>query len=116
VLVVEDDADLREIIVSFLEMSDWTARGLEAKALDAGTLERIDVLVLDVRSFASVGFKLLGDVRSRRPDLPVVVIASFGDAFLSRRAEGMGAALVIEKPFNLEDLERGLASIAPARR
>jgi two-component system, NtrC family, C4-dicarboxylate transport response regulator DctD len=112
VLVVEDDDDLRDIIVSFLAMNGWHVVGVEPRPAVSLSLDRIDVLVLDVRSLASLGFKMLAEARARKPELPIVVIASFGDAFLSRRAEGMGAALVLEKPFNLEDLERGLASVA----
>jgi FixJ family two-component response regulator len=112
VLVVEDDDDLRDIIVSYLAMNGWHVVGVDPKP-DVVSLERIDVLVIDVRSLASLGFKMLAETRAKKPELPVVVIASFGDAFLSRRAEGMGAALVLEKPFNLEDLERGLATVAP---
>ena len=112
-LVVEDDPDLREIIVSFLATNGWEVAASDPVRADATALERVDVLVLDVRSPATPGFRIFGDTRARRPELPIVVIASFGDAFLSKRAEAMGAASVLEKPFSLEELERVLVRVAP---
>lgn len=113
VLVVEEDPDLREIIVSYLTMSGWDVTAGDPLPADASSLDRVDALVLDVRSLATAGFRILGDTRARRPELPIVVITSFADAFLSKRVEAMGAASVLEKPFSLEDLERTLSTLAP---
>ena len=111
VLVVEEDPDLREIIVSYLATSGWEIARGDLASSDDSSLDRIDALVLDVRSLATTGLKILGDTRARRPELPIVVITSFGDAFVSKRVEAMGAASVLEKPFSLEDLERALAQV-----
>ena len=111
VLVVEDDPDLREIIVSYLATSGWEIARGDLASSDDSSLDRIDALVLDVRSLATTGLKILGDTRARRPELPIVVITSFGDPFVSKRVEAMGAASVLEKPFSLEDLERALAQV-----
>ena len=111
VLVVEEDPDLREIIVSYLATSGWEIARGDLASSDDSSLDRIDALVLDVRSLATTGLKILGDTRARRPELPIVVITSFGDPFVSKRVEAMGAASVLEKPFSLEDLERALAQV-----
>ena len=116
VLVLEDDPDLREIIVSYLAMSGWDVAAGASSPADASSLDRADALVLDVRSLATAGFRMFADTRGQRPELPIVVITSFGDAFLSKRAESMGAASVLEKPFSLEELERALARVVPDAR
>jgi FixJ family two-component response regulator len=113
VLVIEDDPDLREIIVSYLTMSGWE---VAAGPIDPSSFERVAAVVLDVRSLATPGFRIFGDTRAQRPELPIVVITSFGDAFISKKAEAMGAASVLEKPFSLEDLERALVRVAPQGR
>jgi DNA-binding response OmpR family regulator len=110
VLVAEDDRDFREIIASFLR-----AKGCEVIALANGPAaieharsERFDVAVLDVRSPTSRALGILQALRACGSTLPVIVITSFGDAFLSQRAIELGATRVLEKPLDLEDLERAV--------
>jgi DNA-binding NtrC family response regulator len=109
VLIAEEDRDLREIIVGFLEAKGWSTIPL---ANGAG-LESVDgalaIAVLDIRSSVSMCCKILEQLRGTQPGLPVVVIASFGDAFVVRRAGELGAACVLEKPFDLEELDRALS-------
>lgn len=113
VLVVEEDPDLREIIVSYLVTNGWDVTAGDRLPSEGISFDEVDALVLDVRSQATAGFEVFGETRARRPELPVVVITSFGDASLSRRAAAMGAASVLEKPFSLEDLERALVKVTP---
>jgi DNA-binding response OmpR family regulator len=110
VLVAEDDRDLRDIIAGFLEAKGWRVVALAngPEALERAREERFKVAVLDVRSPSSRGLGVLQTLRAWGSTLPVIVITSFGDAFLSARAMGMGATLVLEKPFDLEDLERAV--------
>jgi DNA-binding NtrC family response regulator len=112
VLVAEDDTDLRDIIASFLDAKGWRVAALSTgpDAVLRAFLEPFTVVVLDVRSHASRGFITLRELRSRRPGLDVVVIASFGDTFIIRRARAMGAVEVLEKPFDLEELERAVSA------
>ena len=114
-LLAEDDPDLCEIITSFLETRGRRVLALAAvpepwNGLDAA---RPGMAVIDVRSSTSAGFRILQKLRAAAPSLPVIVIASFGDEFVSRRARGLGAARVIEKPFDLEELDEALGRIAP---
>lgn len=113
VLVAEDDRDLRDIIAGFLEAKGWrvVALAIGPETLARVWRDRFTVAVLDVRSSTSTGFKVLEELREVDPNLPVIVIASFGDVFVSRRARGMGVAHVIEKPFDLEDLDQALGEV-----
>jgi two-component system response regulator GlrR len=113
VLVAEEDSDLRDIIAAFLEAKGWhvVASAMGSGAPARPRLDRFVVVVLDIRSFASAAFKMLEELRANEPALPVIVIASFGDVFVSRHAKKLGAANVLEKPFDLEDLEQALAKL-----
>jgi FixJ family two-component response regulator len=113
VLVALDDRDLSEIIATFLEAKGWFVVSVPSRpgAID-NVRKKSDVLitaaVIDVRSFASASFRLLERLCAENPRWPIIVIASFGDAFVANRARHLGAACVLEKPFDLEDLERAL--------
>lgn len=111
ILLAEDDPDLREIITSFLEARGRRVLALETipQPWDGLASARAKMAVIDVRWAASPGFHTLVKLRESVPDLPVVVIASFGDESVAERARALGAARIIEKPFDLEELDEALA-------
>jgi DNA-binding response OmpR family regulator len=108
VLVVEDDPDLGETIVSFLK-----EEGLDAKlARDGDQAMRLvdqlhpSVMILDLMMPRRDGFSVLRELRAdgRIARLPVIVVtAIFG---LSERlyATELGAADYVTKPFELDEL------------
>ncbi len=108
ILVAEEDHDLREIITAFLEAKGWSVITLESGSALERVCSGLTIAVLDVRSVGTAGFKAFEKLRGVDPRLPVVVIASFGDAFVVKRARQLGAACVLEKPFDLEELENAL--------
>lgn len=114
VLVAEDDRDLRDIITSFLGARRWSVTALAngPETLELARRERFNVVVLDIRSPASLGMTVLQSLRASGSTLPVIVITSFGDSFLAQRATSLGATRVLEKPFDLDDLERLLDECA----
>ena len=108
VLVVDDDADLLEVIVDLLAAAGyevgWAANGKDA-------LEEIrkggppSLIFLDMHMPVMTGAEFL-DVRMRDPELskvPVVVMSAHTVAF-SRSA--FGVVDIIVKPFSFDDLLR----------
>ena len=108
VLVVEDDPDLGETIVTFLK-----EEGLDAKLARDGdqAMRLVDQLspaamILDLMMPRRDGFSVLRELRAdgRIANLPVIVVtAIFG---LSERlyATELGAADYVTKPFELDEL------------
>ncbi len=108
VLVVEDDPDLGDTIVSFLK-----EEGLDAKlARDGDQAMRLvdqlspSAMILDLMMPRRDGFSVLRELRAdgRIANLPVIVVtAIFG---LSERlyATELGAADYVTKPFELDEL------------
>jgi ActR/RegA family two-component response regulator len=113
VLLGENDLDLRSLIADHLEEHGWrvVALGLGPETLIRLWLETFTAAIIDVRSLASAGFKVLVELIEIDSTLPVIVIASFGDVSVSRCAYSMGAFHVLEKPFDLEELDRALAAL-----
>ena len=44
------------------------------------------------------GLELLGEIKQRRPDLPVMMVTAYGDNDRRRRARELGACEFITKP------------------
>jgi DNA-binding response OmpR family regulator len=118
VLVVEDDPDLGEAIVSFLKEEE----GFDAKLARDGdqAMRLVDdtapaVMVLDLMMPRRDGFSVLRELRAdgRIGSLPIIVVtAIFG---LSERlyATELGAADYITKPFELADLAGRIRALMP---
>ncbi len=103
VLVVDDEADIRELVAGVLEDEGYTVRTAadSTTALDAIEDRRPSLLLLDVWLQGSRldGLQLLEQVKSRDPTLPVIMISGHGNLDTAVAAIREGAVDFIEKPF-----------------
>src|SRR5690606_41702269 len=100
VLVVEDDRELLEAVCTTLELDGIAALGAMDGPGALELLESADVgLVLsDVGMAPMDGLTLLGEIRRRRPDLPVVLMTAYGGIEQAVNAMQAGAADSLTKP------------------
>jgi two-component system response regulator AtoC len=104
-LVVEPDAGIRALLVSWLRDSRYTAEGAASFEAARRVLSRRppDLLITDVRLGAFNGLHLVITTRASRPALRAIVITAVDDAAL--RAEAMEAdAGYLVKPVTREAL------------
>jgi two-component system, response regulator FlrC len=106
VLIVEDDAALREALVDTLR-----AAGLVATcAADAQTAlqllagEEIALVISDVQMPGPNGYELLASIKRMRPYLPVVLMTAYGTVAQAVAAMREGATDYIVKPFDAQAL------------
>jgi two-component system response regulator FlrC len=106
VLVVEDDADLREALLDTLRAADITALAAcdAAAALAALDKAEIGLVISDVHMPGPDGYELLTMIRRRRPDLPVVLMTAYGTVSQAVAAMREGATDYIVKPFAAQAL------------
>ncbi|MDU8910603.1 sigma-54 dependent transcriptional regulator [Aestuariicoccus sp. MJ-SS9] len=106
ILLVDDDAAVREALVQTLELADLSpiAAGSFVEAKDRITPEFEGVIVSDIRMPGRDGFHLLTYARERDADLPVILLTGEGDIPMAVRAMGEGAFDFLEKPCAAEDL------------
>lgn len=110
VLVVEDDPDLREVLVMFLE-SHWDVKaardGLEAiETLDD---QAFDAVLLDLSMPRLDGEGVIRRMQERRMSIPVVLMSASEE--LSGVARRHGVAEWLPKPCEAQHLERVLERV-----
>jgi two-component system response regulator FlrC len=106
VLIVEDDAALREALKDTLVLAGYrvieAADGQAALAL----LERnpAGIVVTDVQMQPMDGERLLQEIKRRQPTLPVLLITAYGEIERAVEAMRVGACNYLTKPFEADDL------------
>ncbi len=108
ILVVDDEADIRDLVSGLLEDEGHetrTARDSDT-ALTAISDRRPSMIFLDIWLQGSKldGLELLDEIRKLHPDLPVVVISGHGNIETAVSAIKRGAYDYIEKPFKADRL------------
>ncbi|MFW2587235.1 sigma-54-dependent transcriptional regulator [Sagittula sp. SSi028] len=106
VLLVDDDAAVREALSQTLELHDYTPEAVgsfvQAKDLISSAFD--GVIVSDIRMPGRDGFHLLDYTRGIDPDLPVILLTGEGDVPMAVRAMSDGAFGFLEKPCSPRDL------------
>jgi DNA-binding response OmpR family regulator len=113
IVIVEDEAIQRQLLVTFL-----TAQGFRVSAFESGdglraTLEHEspDLVLLDVRLPGEDGFSLARHVRERGPQVGIVMVTAAGETV--DRVQGLesGADDYVAKPFEPRELLARVRSV-----
>ena len=108
ILIVDDERDIRDLVAGVLSDEGYECRtaGDSAAALAAVDARRPSLVLLDVWLHGSPmdGLEVLDAIKSREPELPVIVFSGHGNIDTAVAAIGHGAVDFIEKPFEAEKL------------
>jgi len=108
ILVVDDEADIREIVSGILDDEGHETRtAADSDSALAAISDRVPRLIfLDIWLQGSRldGLALLDEIKARYPDLPVVMISGHGNIETAVSAIQRGAYDFIEKPFKADRL------------
>ena len=108
ILVVDDEADIREIVAGILEDEGHSTRTAadSDSALAAISARRPSLVFLDIWLQGSRldGLALLDEIHAQHPDLAVVIISGHGNVETAVSAIKRGAYDYIEKPFKADRL------------
>ena len=111
VLVVEDDDSLREALLDTLELSGYAAHAAADAEQALAWLERgrTGLVLSDVQMPGMDGHALLRTLKSRWPEVPVLLMTAYGQIDMAVQAMREGAADYLPKPF---EPDRLLAAVA----
>ncbi|MNS28768.1 Non-motile and phage-resistance protein [compost metagenome] len=121
ILIVDDSADNRGLLVQLLE-DDYrvTEAANGAEALDSIRRERPDLVLLDLLMPVMDGFGVLERLRDADgPFMPVIVVTAATEPELRLRALELGAHELLSKPFDSQELVvrvRNMLALKAARR
>lgn len=116
VLVADDHASVRRMLRWLLEgdgrftVVAEASDGSEAIASSGA----VDVALLDIAMPHVDGLFALSEIKSARPDLPVVIVSAYAPPYLRSEATRRGAALVVDKAEGLSDLPERVAGLLGA--
>ena len=106
VWVVDDDSSIRWVMEKAL-----TRAGLECRAFDSGdaVIDALEsdtpmVVVSDIRMPGMSGITLLSRIKSKQPDLPVIITTAHSDLDSAVNAYEEGAFEYLPKPFDIEEM------------
>jgi DNA-binding response OmpR family regulator len=106
ILIVEDDAAIRQGIVDAAEFSGYEV--VEARDGDEGLRMAVrvdyDLLLLDLVLPGHSGLEILAEVRTSRPTLPVIILTALGAEGDRVKGLTLGADDYVAKPFSIKEL------------
>ena len=107
ILVVDDDKQLADMLVSYLSKLGYQAVAAYGgrEALDRFDQEDFQLLITDLRMPEMDGIELLETVKALDSRVCVMVITGYGTVESAVEAIKKGAYDFIPKPFKLEELE-----------
>lgn len=112
-LVVEDDASIRESLTDFFTARDWlvTACADRGAARQALRQQRFAMVLLDLRLPDGDGLDLLRELRKAGDKTPVIVLTARGE--VEQRVLGLqvGADDYVQKPFSVYELDARIQAV-----
>ena len=111
VLVVDDDSGMLRALDKVLSgegadvtCAEWAGDAMEIMTGLQKKLDRIDLVITDLRMPFVTGLTLVYAIHKISPKLPVIVLTALGTPDIKEECLRQGAAAVLEKPLNTAQL------------
>jgi signal transduction histidine kinase/ActR/RegA family two-component response regulator len=108
ILVVEDEADVRELTCEFLKVSGYSVlsacNGIEALELLTRYTGRIHLALSDVIMPKMGGLELIERLRAVRPDIKVMLMSGYSEYSTGPKDPALAHVPILQKPFSRPSL------------
>lgn len=114
ILVLEDDENLRELLVDVLDSLDYKVEGASAPEVAIHLAHEIvfDAVISDVRMAGPVdGLGVLEELKRQRPQLRCIVMTGYADELAPLRALQISVDDYLYKPFDVKDVLSALERV-----
>jgi DNA-binding response OmpR family regulator len=113
ILVAEDDASLADFLCQELQKEQFAvqvvADGIKAQELALN--QHYDLVILDLGLPGAMGLEILRGIRSRKPDLPVLIVTAAANVEERVRGLDAGADDYVAKPFVFAELSARIRAV-----
>src|SRR5438445_1288267 len=118
ILIIDDEAGIRESLETLLEFEGFSVESAETGEDGLVKLgdRPFDLVLLDFALPDRNGLEILADIRSRDPQLAVIMITAYGTVDNAVRAMQSGATNFIQKPWDNEKLLADVRAAVARRR
>jgi len=118
ILVVEDDAGLREALIDTLEISGYECVAADCAETALLTLksETVDMVISDVQMGEISGLELLRSIKANYPNLPMLMMTAYAGIDDAVQAMREGAVDYLSKPFAPQVLINLVSRYVPANK
>lgn len=118
ILLVEDDANLRDALCDTLNLNGYDVIKAEdgQQALLKLQNKNIDLVLSDVQMQPMGGFELLTNIRQKKNTVPVVMMTAYGTIEKAVEAIRNGATDYLVKPFETDELIQLLDALLPEQQ
>ena len=101
IAVVDDDEFMRESLPDLLRELGYSVEAFASgeEFLTSDAVSHTDCLILDIAMPGMSGPELQRELKTRRPDVPVIFITAHGDQIVRSRLIQQGAVDCLFKPF-----------------
>lgn len=111
-LLVEDEAAVRQVMGEYLQERGYTVLaaedGQQALVVASECKDRIDLLITDLVMPGQSGLELAQTLQGLRPGLKTIYMSGHPDDAIARHGGEPGEAIFLQKPFTLSALARKL--------
>ena len=106
ILVVEDDKNLRKLIVTWLEKANFSVFDIKngEEALELMDRQYVDLIVTDIMMPEMNGYELIKELRDANYNTPILIITAKEDIEDKRVGFSLGADDYMVKPINIDEL------------
>jgi len=120
ILVVDDEPDVallfrqrfrREVREGTYVIHFASSGEMALERLSGGIEPHLIVILSDINMPGMDGLTLLGEVKQRFPNLPVMMVTAYGDDERRRRARNLGASNFLAKPVDFDHLKEQLREL-----
>jgi DNA-binding NarL/FixJ family response regulator len=120
ILIVDDHPvvrhGIRMILATEADMSDCTEAANAATALEQLRAEVFDLVVLDINLPDRNGFSVLQEIRSRQPELPVLIMSIQPEEHMAIRALKSGASGFLNKESAPEEMVKAVRTVLNGKK
>ncbi len=113
ILLADDDTEMRSLMAFALEREGYLLTECHdgesllkwiGRSLSRSTNIRFDLVISDIRMPGATGLEVLEEVRALGGEPDVILVSAFCDPLTEEKARRLGAAALLPKPFEVDDL------------